>query len=132
MENRKWCTWPAMTWVGLVILAAVIGVVTPLAFSQEVSASITGLVTDPSGAAIANANVTARDLDRGTVYPTQTNVAGIFLYPRIPAGRYELKVEAAGFKTLTRTDLTLEVNQRARLDMSMEVGAVAESVEVTG
>jgi hypothetical protein len=105
--------------------------VAPLA-GQEVSAGITGTVTDPTGAAIVNATVTARDMDRGTVWPTTTNAEGIYAFPRIPAGRYELKVEAQGFKTVTRPEIRLEVNQRARLDLSLEVGAVTESVEVTG
>ena len=108
------------------------GPMAPTAMAQEVSASVTGVVTDPSGAVIVNAAVTARDLDRGSVYLTQTNEAGIYFYPRIPSGRYELKYEAQGFKTATRSDIALEVNQRARLNLTMEVGAVAESIEVTG
>ena len=99
---------------------------------QEVSASLTGVVTDPSGATIANASVTVTNLDRGGVWPAATNEAGIYFYPRIPAGRYELKIEAQGFKTATRSGILLEVNQRARLNISMEVGQVTESVEVVG
>ncbi|MGH9630301.1 MAG: carboxypeptidase regulatory-like domain-containing protein, partial [Bryobacteraceae bacterium] len=100
--------------------------------AQEVTASITGAVTDATGAAVANATVTATDVDRGTVYPTQTNQEGIYFYPRIPAGQYELKFEAPGFKTATRAGVLLEVNQRARLNLTLEVGQVTESVEVTG
>jgi hypothetical protein len=88
--------------------------------AQEVSAGITGRITDPSGAAIVGATVTARDVDRGTVWPTQTNEEGIRAFPRIPVGNYELKVEAKGFKTLTRPGITLELNQRARLDLTIE------------
>ncbi len=102
------------------------------AFGQEVSAGITGRVTDPSGAAIVGATVTARDTDRGTTWPGQTNEEGIYAFPRVPAGTYELKVEAKGFKTAIRTGIVLEVNQRARVDLSMEVGALTETVEVTG
>jgi hypothetical protein len=98
--------------------------------AQEVSAGITGRITDPTGAAIVGA--TARDVDRGTVWPTQTNEEGIYAFPRIPVGNYDLKVEAKGFKTLTRPGITLELNQRARLDLTMELGAVTETVEVTG
>ena len=67
--------------------------------AQEVSAGITGRVTDPSGSAIVGATVTAKDLDRGTDWPTTTNEDGIYAFPRIPVGRYQLKVEAKGFKT---------------------------------
>jgi hypothetical protein len=99
--------------------------------AQEVSAGITGRVSDPSGAAIVNANVTAKDLDRGTEWPTKTNETGIYAFPRIPIGNYELRVEASGFKTYVQPRLTLEVNQRARIDVEMQVGAVNESVSVT-
>src|ERR1700687_1115514 len=100
--------------------------------AQEVSAGITGRVTDPSGSAVANATVTAKDTERGTEWPTKTNEDGIYAFPRIPAGDYQLKVEAPRFKTLVQSSLHLEVNQRARLDVRMQLGAVTESVSVSG
>jgi hypothetical protein len=100
--------------------------------AQEVSAGITGRVTDPSGASIVGATVTARDVDRGTVFPTKTNEDGIYAFPRVPPGRYELKVEAQGFKTYVNSQVALELNQRGRVDVAMEVGAISESVSVTG
>src|SRR5579864_9316472 len=99
--------------------------------SQEVSAGITGRVTDPSGSAIVNANVTAKDLVRSTEWDTKTNEDGIYAFPRIPAGDYQVRVEANGFKAFVQASLHLDVNQRARLDVPMEVGAVSESVSVT-
>ncbi len=101
------------------------------AIAQEVSAGITGSVTDPSGAAISGATVTAKDLDRGTEFPTKTNADGIYAFPRVPVGRYELKVEATGFKVFIIPSITLEVNQRARLDVAMQIGTMNESVSVT-
>jgi hypothetical protein len=102
------------------------------AWAQEVSAGITGRITDPTGAAIVAASVTARDLDRGTVWPTETNAEGVYAFPRLPVGRYELKAEAKGFRTSVRADLVLELNQRARIDIQMELGTVTETVQVTG
>jgi hypothetical protein len=99
--------------------------------SQEVSAGITGRVTDPSGSAIVNANVAAKDLVRGTEWDTKTNEDGIYAFPRVPAGDYQVRVEASGFKAFVQASLHLDVNQRARLDVPMEVGAVSESVSVT-
>ena len=99
--------------------------------SQEVSAGITGRVTDPSGSAIINANVVAKDLVRGTEWDTKTNEDGIYAFPRVPAGDYQVRVEASGFKAFVQASLHLDVNQRARLDVPMEVGAVSESVSVT-
>ncbi len=117
------------TWIsilGLVCLSVA------SSFAQEVSAGITGRVIDPSKSAIVGAKVTATDLDRGTDWPTTTNEDGIYAFPRVPPGRYQLKVEATGFKTYVNPNVALEVNQRARVDVSLEVGAVTESVEVTG
>src|SRR5436305_3275414 len=112
----------------LVFLCAAIGLCAAPLLAQEVSAGITGRVTDPSNSAIVGATVTAKDLDRGTVWPTKTNEDGIYAFPRVPAGDYEVKVEAAGFKTYLQERLHLELNQRARLDVPLQVGALQESV----
>jgi hypothetical protein len=102
------------------------------AYGQEVSAGITGRVTDPSGGSIVGAKVMAKDVDRGTEWPTTTNDEGIYAFPRVPIGKYSLRVEASGFKTAVQSDITLEVNQRARIDIAMQVGGVAETVTVSG
>jgi Carboxypeptidase regulatory-like domain len=101
------------------------------AYGQEVSAGITGRVTDPSGSAIVGATVTAKSTERGTEYPTTTNEEGIYAFPRIPVGAYELRVEAKGFKSFLQSGLVLEVNQRARLDVSMQVGGISDTVTVS-
>jgi len=110
---------------GLICLAGI-----PM-LAQEVSAGVTGHVTDPSGAAITGATVTIKDLDRGTEFPTKSNADGIYAFPRVPVGRYNLKVEATGFKVYIVPEFTLEVNQRARLDAPMQIGAMSESVSVS-
>src|ERR1700730_9660120 len=99
--------------------------------AQEVSAGITGRVTDPTGSAIVGASVNAKDLDRGSVWPTKTNAEGIYAFPRIPAGDYEVRVEAPGFKAFVQERLHLDVNERARVDVPMQVGAISESVSVS-
>jgi hypothetical protein len=100
-------------------------------FAQEVSAGVTGRVTDPSNSAIVGAAVTAKDLARGTEWTTKTNEDGIFAFPRIPSGDYSVRVEAQGFKAFVQESLHLDVNERARLDVPMQVGALTESVSVT-
>jgi hypothetical protein len=100
--------------------------------AQEVSAGVTGRITDPTGAAIVGATVTATEVDRRTAWPTETTVEGVYALPRIPAGTYEITVEARGFRTAVRPGIRLEINQRARLDIQMELGAVTETVEITG
>jgi len=101
------------------------------AVAQQVSAAITGQVTDPSGAPIVGANVTARDLDRGTTFTDQTNSEGSYNFPRVPPGRYEVKATAKGFQTAMRSGLELAMNQTAKADFAMTLGQVSETVEVT-
>jgi hypothetical protein len=98
---------------------------------QEVTAAITGRITDSSGAAIAGAKVTATDTQRGTVWPTTTNGDGVYNLPRVPVGTYTLKVENEGFQTATRPAFTLVLNQVARIDISLQVGSQSQTVEVT-
>jgi hypothetical protein len=116
----------------VLIAVAILAMPATPVWPQEVSASITGTITDSTGAVIVNASITARDVKRGTTYATVTTEAGIYLFPRIPPSSYELRVEAKGFKTAIHQDIVLEVNQRARLDIGLEVGALTESVNVTG
>ncbi len=117
----------------LVLLVGVFYLTTmPVLSAQEVSAGITGRVTDPSGAIIAGATVTIKDVSRGTTWSNPTNAEGIYAFPRIPPGTFEIKVEMQGFKTAIRDSVVLEMNQRARIDIPMEVGGITESVQVTG
>src|SRR5580698_5750836 len=99
--------------------------------AQEVTASITGRITDAQGAAMLNANVTMTETDRGTEWPTKTNSEGIYVFPRLPVGNYDLKVEAPGFKTSVKNGIRLEVNLHTTFDVTLQVGATTESVSVT-
>jgi Carboxypeptidase regulatory-like domain/TonB dependent receptor len=100
-------------------------------FAQQVTATITGQVTDPSGAAVAGAKVTATDTQRGTQYSATTNGDGRYTISNILVGAYDVKVENAGFQTATQSNITLQLNQVAKLDFSLQVGNVATTVEVT-
>jgi len=117
----------------LILVLALVGwVAAPQgALAQQVTAAITGVVTDPSGAPIANATVSARDTMRGTSWTTQTNDVGVYNIPRVPIGTYEVRVEAKGFQTAVRPAFTLELNQTARVDVQMTIGEVSQTVEVT-
>ena len=115
----------------LLLLVGTIGVTTA-AWSQEVTAAIVGTVTDPSGAPIKGAAVTARDSERGTVWTAQTNETGIYNFPRLPIGTYVVSVTYTGFDTSVHSPFTLVLNQTARVDMQLKVGQVSTSVEVSG
>src|SRR5437870_1443291 len=101
------------------------------AFAQEVTASVTGTVTDPSGAALAGATVTARSMERGLTYTAVTNDSGIYRIAQLPVGTYELKFEKSGFATASHSAFVLTLNQITRIDVAMKVGQVSETVEVT-
>lgn len=101
------------------------------ASAQEVTATLTGVVTDPSGAAISGAKITAKDLDRGTVFPTTTDSGGLYNLTRLPVGNYEVRVENPGFQTAIESKITLVLNQVAKIDFSLKVGNASQVVDVT-
>lgn len=101
------------------------------AYAQQVTATITGTVVDPSGAPIVNADVTAMDIDRGVTYPTKTNDQGVYALPRVPVGNYKLTVTAQGFEVAQHPPFTLVLNQTARVDVALKIGHGTETVEVT-
>ncbi len=100
------------------------------AYAQQAAGAITGTVVDQAGAAISNAQVTVRDLDRGTTWTSKTSSAGIYDFPQIPAGNVEVKVEATGFSATKRNAFALVLNQVARVDFTLKVGDVHTTVEV--
>jgi hypothetical protein len=99
--------------------------------SAQTSGEITGLVTDSSGAAVSGATATVTNKATGATRKVVTNSEGLYSFPSLMPGVYELKVEQAGFKTARLDNITLEVQQTARLDVKMEVGQVGETVTVT-
>jgi hypothetical protein len=119
--------------LSLTLLAVVaLAVTVSPAWGQETSAAINGTITDPSGAPIVGATVTAIDTARGTAYPTQTNADGAYYLPRIPIGNYQVKVEAKGFQTTVHSSFDLVLDQVARIDMQLAVGTMSQTVEVSG
>jgi Carboxypeptidase regulatory-like domain len=106
-----------------------VGITTP---GQEVTATISGTVSDSTGAAVVGATVTALDVDRGVTRTTQTNGAGFYNFPRMPLGSYQVSAEAKGFKKAVHAVFNLQLDQVARVDFQLEVGQVTQTVEVTG
>ncbi len=93
-------------------------------------AEIAGTITDPSGAAVSGASVTIREASTGKKRTVATDAAGQFTLPGVPAGRYDLQISQAGFKTASRT-ITLRARDRAVVSTILSVGAVSEAVEVS-
>lgn len=125
MKERRNASASALL-LGLALLAASV----PCAIAQQVTAAITGRVTDPSGAGIGGAKVTATDTDRGSAFPTTTDSDGVYNLPRLPIGNYNLKIEAQGFQAAQMSNVQLNLNQTARADVALQVGSIATSVEV--
>ena len=100
--------------------------------AQDISGTIEGSVLDPSGAGVPKAKVTITNTDRNQIVRTITSDAGgNYAAPLIPVGTYLIKVEASGFKTATRSGIVLNVNDDLKINITLEVGAVSETVDVT-
>lgn len=112
------------------LLAVILATTSPV-WGQQASGTITGTVSDPSGAAVANATVTARDVDRGTTWTTQTNSSGVYELPQVSVGKIEIRVEASGFSKQVQPPFALILNQIARVDFQLSVGQMSTTVEVT-
>ena len=101
----------------------------PCAFAQ-VSAAISGMVTDASGAAVSGATVTAKNLETAAVRTTSTDGAGRYRLLGLPVGACEETVAKDGFQTIVRDGIHLVVGQEARLDFSLQVGEIRQQITV--
>jgi hypothetical protein len=99
-------------------------------FAQRTS-ELSGRVTDASQAVIANTKVTITNVDTRVERATMSNELGYFTAPLLSPGNYQITVQHDGFRPITRSGITLVVDQTARIDFVMQVGAVTEKVEVT-
>jgi hypothetical protein len=101
-----------------------------MAYSQTISSSIGGLATDPSGAPIAGANITVKNVETGTVNKAVTDASGTYSVPALLAGVYQVSAAKAGFQTYAATGVRLLSAQTARLDMVLQVGNIRQEVTV--
>ncbi len=104
----------------------------PTASAQVYSGSITGLITDATGAVIPNAVVTLTDENKGFQFKGTSGGDGHYVLRNLPPGLYKLVVAAPGMRNSERAGLDLEVGQNAEADVKMEVGGATQTVEVTG
>jgi hypothetical protein len=110
-------------------LAAV--AILPSALGQTTDAVIVGLITDPSGAAIAGAAVSAVNKGTGVSRDVLTNETGAYRIGPLVPGTYEVRASMSGFKTKAQTDVILQTGAVLKVDMGLEVGEVSERIEVT-
>src|SRR5206468_4278727 len=101
-----------------------------LVFGQSQNSSITGTVTDASGGAIPNAELTLNSLQRETTVKATTGQAGLFTFPNLEPGTYELKVTASGFRPAVVRPIAVTINQIVRNDVRLDVGTDVQTIEV--
>jgi Carboxypeptidase regulatory-like domain/TonB dependent receptor len=111
-------------------LCAVACLSTALAWGS-VGGSISGTIKDPSGRVVPDAQVTVHQTNTGLAYQAHSNSKGYYIFPVLPVGQYELDVQATGFSGYQRNDVALDTNAAITLDVSLEVGSVAETVKVS-
>jgi hypothetical protein len=100
-------------------------------FAQSDRGTITGTVTDPSGAMIANASIEAKNMQTGVAYQAASSVTGNYTLSQLPVGTYQITCSIAGFKQFVRTGITVLTAQVLRIDVALEVGAISETVTVS-
>ena len=97
---------------------------------QSSNASISGVVTDSTGATVAGAELTLQATDSATTSKAISGEGGLFSFPNLPAGNYQLKVSAKGFKDFVQTGIVLHLNDSVSLPVSLQVGSASQTIEV--
>src|SRR5262249_38112607 len=101
-----------------------------LSWAQSYTGSIRGTVTDHTRAAVPAAKITATDADRNVQFSTVTDSAGRYIFPTLPAARYTLTAQAAGFDKAAQPAFRLEVQQQATVDIELRIGTLSTTIEV--
>ncbi len=112
-------------------LIALVALATPMAIAQVATGSMAGTVTDANGASVPATKLVVTNVDSGVKVEAMTTDAGLYVFPTLPAGRYTLTAEKAGFKKINRQGIEMRVGQRVDLNLSMEIGDVQQTVDVT-
>jgi len=100
------------------------------AFAQETTATLRGVVVDASQSVVSGAKVAVTNTETGLRHSASTTVDGAYVVPLLPAGSYQMEVEASGFQRYLRKGITLVVNQQAVVNVELSVGAISETVTV--
>jgi hypothetical protein len=115
----------------LIVFSALLVLFTSVAFAQEFRATITGRVTDASGAVISGAKVDATNQATNQVASTVSDTAGVYTIPLLQPGTYTVSASANGFKNYVRANIALNTGDRTGIDIQMEVGEVQQTVTVS-
>lgn len=102
------------------------------AFAQFETADVLGTIRDGSGAPVAQASVTLLNQDTGALAKATPDESGNFTFPNVRVGKYTVTAEAAGFSKAVASNIQVDVGARQRVDLTMQIGQITESVQVTG
>lgn len=116
----------------ILVLLSALALCSVSAMAQSFTATVRGTVTDSTGAAVPAAKVTVTEADRSVPHSAITDEAGRYVVTALPPGGYTLAVEASGFKKHAQGKFTLAVQQQATIDVQLQVGDIATTVEVEG
>ncbi|HVX67574.1 MAG TPA: carboxypeptidase regulatory-like domain-containing protein, partial [Bryobacteraceae bacterium] len=114
-----------------VLAVLLVAVFAAPAAAQSTPALLNGTITDPTGAVVPNAEVTITDISTNAAHKVQTGQDGLYAFPQLPPAAYELKVSAAGFREYSQKGIKLNLGDKYRLDIKLEVGAAQQVIEVT-
>jgi len=119
--------WKARQWLLVLLITGL----APAGFSQITTATIVGTISDPSGAVLPGAQITARSVETGLTRSVVSSDVGAYRLEFLPVGSYVLEVTAAGFKRANRSGIELQVNDTLRVDIALQIGQVSETVTVS-
>jgi outer membrane receptor protein involved in Fe transport len=114
----------------LIAIATLAFVSTPAAFAQATSGTLTGQVTDPSGAVVPNATVTITDTQHGSSVTTTTNPQGLFTRTQLANSTYNVSVSATGFQPTQQNNVVVDVDRETRINVTLQLGAASQTVQV--
>lgn len=115
------------------LVVAMFAILTPNQGTAQTSAgSISGLVSDSSGAVIPGVNIQVTDIDRNVSFESSSNQSGFYMVTPLPPGRYRIRAQTEGFRSYVLEPFPITTQQKANLNIALELGQVTESVTVTG
>jgi hypothetical protein len=121
---------PLFAMMGLIVLLLI--VLSPGLRAQEAGGTIVGTVTDPSGAAVASANVSIKNTATGVERTVTTNEDGLYVAPNLVPGSYEIQVTATGFASTFVSEVVLTVGERREINVTLKIGQASDKVTVVG
>jgi hypothetical protein len=127
--SRKLATWLNVSAAALIAVLSLVPA--PLRAQTTAIAQVSGTVTDASGAAVASAQVSMTDTEKGQVHTTTSDAAGHYVLPNLPVGPYRFEAKLNGFKDFVQTGIVLVVNNNIQIDAPMQVGNISDKIEVS-